>query len=223
MRSLRALINKAIADQVADSYPFGKGKYSIGKNTVKVKRSIAINKDQIKKIESLDHFHIDLFLFSYYCRGINLKDICYLKKNNIEDGKLIYFRQKTIRKKAPKPIVIQLLPKALQIVEKQVSELYLFPIFNKLHKTEQQKDTRKRTINRDINKTLKRLVLPLLNIEKLTFYSARHSYAMAMRSAGINLSVISQALGHESEQTTKNYLAQFSNDVIDQADRAALL
>ena len=224
MRSLRALINKAIEDDLITSYPFGKGKYSIGKNTVKVKRNISITKEQIRSLEDLDHFHIDLFLFSYYCRGINLEDICHLKKDAIVDGKLIYFRHKTIRtKQTPKPIVIKLLPKAMAIIEKQISINYLFPIFNEIHKTDKQKNTRKRTVNRDINKTLKELACPKLGIDRLTFYSARHSYANVLKDAGVGLSVISQALGHESEQTTRNYLSQFSADVIDEADRLALL
>ena len=36
-----------------------------------------------------------IFLFSYYSRGMNFVDISYLKKSDIVNGRLRYFRQKT--------------------------------------------------------------------------------------------------------------------------------
>ena len=45
--------------------------------------------------------------------GINFTDIAMLTQENIEDGKLIYIRQKT-----KKTIVLPLLPQANEIIDK---------------------------------------------------------------------------------------------------------
>ncbi len=53
----------------------------------------------------------------------------------------------------------------------------------------------------------------------LSSYSARHSWATVARDAQIPISIISSSMGHTSEGTTRIYLAQLDNGVIDQANR----
>ena len=50
-------------------------------------------------------------------------------------------------------------------------------------------------------------------------YVARHSWASIARSRHIPLSVISRGMGHESESTTRIYLASVDTEVIDRANR----
>lgn len=52
----------------------------------------------------------------------------------------------------------------------------------------------------------------------LSMYVARHSWASAARDKNVPLSVISKALGHDSEATTQIYLSSIKTSVIDQAN-----
>lgn len=49
-------------------------------------------------------------------------------------------------------------------------------------------------------------------------YVARHSWVSAAKFMGIPLSVISEGLGHDSETTTRIYLASLDTAVIDHAN-----
>ena len=56
----------------------------------------------------------------------------------------------------------------------------------------------------------------------LTTYVARHSFATIMKKSGISTTIISQALGHDSEKTTQIYLESFENTVLDEASKVIL-
>ena len=56
----------------------------------------------------------------------------------------------------------------------------------------------------------------------LTHYVARHSWASAARSKNIPISVISEGMGHDSENTTRIYLASLDTTTIDKANRLIL-
>jgi integrase len=47
---------------------------------------------------------------------------------------------------------------------------------------------------------------------------SRHSWATIAKRSGISTAVISEGLGHESEETTQVYLDSFENDVLDDAN-----
>ena len=50
-------------------------------------------------------------------------------------------------------------------------------------------------------------------------YVARHSWASACKASNIPISVISEGMGHDSEETTRIYLAQLDTSVVDKANR----
>ena len=64
----------------------------------------------------------DLWLFSYFCNGANLTDICRLTWNRVDlkESKLTFVRQKTARSKKQNqtPIVAHLRPETLAIIER---------------------------------------------------------------------------------------------------------
>jgi site-specific recombinase XerD len=97
---------------------------------------------------------------------------------------------------------------------------YIFPIINiEKHITASQKDNRTKKVNKMVNKDLKEIAT-LAKIDfNLTTYVARHSYATVLKRSGVSTSVISEALGHDSEKTTQIYLDSFDNAVIDEADK----
>lgn len=43
-----------------------------------------------------------------------------------------------------------------------------------------------------------------------------------MKKSGISTTIISQALGHDSEKTTQIYLESFENTVLDEASKVIL-
>lgn len=52
-----------------------------------------------------------------------------------------------------------------------------------------------------------------LDIEKITTYTARHSFSNVMRSSGASIELIGDMLGHETTSTTEVYLDGFKDDI----------
>ena len=53
-------------------------------------------------------------------------------------------------------------------------------------------------------------------------YKGRHSWASIAKSKNIPISVISEGMGHDSEETTRIYLASLDGSVIDKANSIIL-
>ena len=73
-----------------------------------------------------------------------------------------------------------------------------------------------------INYNLK-LVSELAGITPaLTMYVARHSWASIAKAKNIPISTISEGMGHDSESTTRIYLASLDASVVDKANKKIL-
>ena len=73
-----------------------------------------------------------------------------------------------------------------------------------------------------INVVLKEVAgLAGLNIP-LAMYVVRHCWASVAKSKNIPLSVISEGMGHDSEETTRIYLASLDTSVVDKANSLIL-
>ena len=68
---------------------------------------------------------------------------------------------------------------------------------------------------RTYNRRLGAIGDKLSNPVKLTSYVARHSWAMCAKEKSASVAVIGQALGHTSEKTTRFYLSNLDQSVID--------
>lgn len=98
MRILRAVYNRAVEkDIVEQQNPFRHVYTGIDKT---VKRALAI--PAIKKIKILDlsfnptlDFARDMFMLSFYMRGMSFIDMAYLRKSDLENGYVTYRRRKT--------------------------------------------------------------------------------------------------------------------------------
>ena len=227
-RTLRSTYNKAIKAKCArkSEYPFDE--FKINKFDVSTqKRAIAktevlkFTKD-VRPIGKRQYIQLskDIFMFSYLCGGINFTDIANLTKENIQNGRLHYIRQKT-----KKLIKIGIPQEAMQIIEKYSKESkgYLFPILDsKIHKTALQKQNRIHKILGKVNKNLKLLAAQLGVEANLTTYVARHSFASVLKKSGVNIALISEALGHSDLATTQIYLDSFDNEQVDEAMRNLL-
>jgi integrase/recombinase XerD len=227
MRSIRAVYYEGARRGLVDREinPFStagnKNGYSLSK-LKSVKNPKALSKVDLQSLKAFDlQKHPEfadtwrLFMFSFYLFGMNFIDMSQLTKDNCKNGRLIYIRQKT-----NKPFNLKVRQEAQEILDyfsSSTSKL-LFPILDeKIHITPQQKKDRTHRVRRKINKELARIT-KIQGIEtSITFYSARHTSATAMKRCGVSTDVISEALGHSDLTITQHYLSKFDNEVLDTA------
>ena len=219
MRILRAVYNRAVEKELTEQkYPFKHVYTGISKT---VKRALPLK--AIKRIKELDltlkphlDYARDMFLFSFYTRGMSFIDMAYLKKKDLQNGVLSYRRHKTDQQlfiKWEKPMQ--------KIVDKYntIESSYLLPIIKN-----NGKDPRREYKNAShlINRKLK-VIGQMLEIPvTLTTYVARHAWANIAKSKNISISVISEAMGHDSENTTRIYLASLDASIVDKANSIIL-
>ena len=220
MRILRAVYNRAVEKELVEQkHPFKHVYTGIDKT---VKRAVPLK--AIKRIKELDlrlkphlDYARDLFLFSFYTRGMSFIDLAYLKKSDLQNGFLTYRRRKTNQQ-----LTVKWEKCMAEIVAKYndcSTTQYLLPII-----TNPLVDERKQYRNAiyRVNTALKE-VARLVNLSiPLTMYCARHGWASVAKSKNIPLSVISEGMGHDSEETTRIYLASLDSDVIDKANSLIL-
>ncbi|MBO5719955.1 MAG: site-specific integrase [Bacteroidales bacterium] len=218
MRILRAVYNRAIEkDLTANRNPF---KYVYTGVDKTIKRAISLK--TIKLIKNLDlslqpslDFTRDMFMFSFYTRGMSFIDMAYLKKKDLSNGILSYRRRKTGQQ-----LFIRWEKCMQEIVDKHDADyysLYLLPILKYPYDRSQYKNVLYRT-----NKSLKEIANMVGLSIPLTLYVARHSWASIAKSKNIPISVISEGMGHDSEMTTQIYLASLDNAVVDRANAQIL-
>ena len=97
---------------------------------------------------------------------------------------------------------------------------YLLPIINPSGEVEPRRQYiyAAHRINRHLKAIGNRLGLSV----PLTMYVSRHAWASIARSKNVPLSVISEGMGHESEKTTRIYLASIRSEAVDKANRKIL-
>lgn len=216
MRILRAVYNRAVDDdKIDDRRPFRHAYTGIDKT---VKRALPIR--MIRKIRKLDldlfpalDFARDMFMLSFMLRGMNFIDMAFLRKTDLADGVVHYRRRKT-----GQPLSIEWTKEMQSILMKYPDNDsdYLFPI---LRKTDKNLLSHYRNVASRVNYCLKRIAVMVGVSIPLTLYVARHSWASAASATGIPTSVISQGMGHDSELTTRIYLASLDTSVVNRANR----
>ena len=96
---------------------------------------------------------------------------------------------------------------------------YLLPIITDMEKDEiQQYKSALHLVNNKLKEIGKQLKLNI----PLTTYVSRHGWASIAKSKNIAISVISETMGHDSEKTTRIYLASLDATMIDKANRIIL-
>lgn len=219
MRGLRAIYNRAVEKELTvQRNPFKHVYTGIDKT---VKRAVPLK--IIRQIRDLDlalsptvDFARDIFMFSFYTRGMSFIDIAFLKKKDLQNGILSYRRHKTNQQlfiKWEKPMQ--------EIIDKYDTSktLYLLPIIKNMNADERrQYKNAAHLVNDKLRKLGEQLELPV----PLTSYVARHAWASIAKSKNIPVSTISEAMGHDSETTTRIYLASLDTSVVDKANSLIL-
>ena len=217
-RILRAVYNRAVEKELTvQRNPFRHVYTGIGKT---VKRAIPLK--PIRQIKEQDlsskpsaDFARDMFMFSFYTRGMAFVDMAYIKKTDLQNGTLSYCRRKTGQRlyikweKCMQDILDKYPPNDTE---------YLLPIITKAD----NERTQYRNALRLINNKLKDIAEWTGIRMNLTMYVTRHSWASIAKSQNIPLAVISESMGHDSESTTQIYLASLDSSTIDKANELIL-
>lgn len=219
IRIIRAVYNRAVDEEVIENrFPFRRVYTGIEKT---IKRALPL--PIIKKIKRLDlsfcpnlDFARDMFLLSFYLRGMSFIDMAFMRKTDLKSGYIIYRRRKT-----GQMLTIKWTNEMNEILSKypENDSDYLFPIIKRKGLNER---CTYRNMGYNINRNLKKIAQRLDLDIPLTLYVARHSWASAARTKGIPVSIISEGMGHDSESTTKIYLASLDTAIVDKANTIIL-
>lgn len=218
-RILRAVYNRAVEQGIIENRnPFRHVYTGVDKT---VKRALPLS--AMKKIKALDlssmpslDYARDMFLMSFYLRGMSFVDMAFLKKSNLKNGSVTYRRRKTGQQ-----LIIGWTKEMQMILDKYPENAtdYLLPIIRNRGTNER---CTYRNMGYNINHNLKTVAGMVGVTIPLTLYVARHSWASAAKAKGIPLSVISEGMGHDSESTTQIYLASLDTSVVDRANAVIL-
>lgn len=219
MRILRSVYNKAVAEGIA---PKGEPFATVYTGVDKTSRR-AVSMAAIRRVKALNlsgdkslAFARDIFLFSFYMRGMSFVDIAYLRKKDLCNSYVVYSRKKTgqqltVRWERPMQTIVDAYgPTPTQ---------YLLPIITREDGTER---TQYLNAMLRVNRNLKKVGALAGISTPLTMYVARHSWATAAKERDVSVGVISEAMGHDSENTTQIYLASIQTGKIDEANRDIL-
>lgn len=215
MRGLRAIYNRAVEKGLtAQRSPFKHVYTGVDKT---VKRAVTIEtirliRDMELESRPMEDFARDMFMFSFYMRGMSFVDMAFLKKDDLRNGILSYRRRKTgqqlfIRWEVPMQAIIDKYDTS--------GTVYLLPI---IRDGEADLLRQYRNSIHLVNAKLWEMGKALGLDAPLTSYVARHSWASIAKSKEIPLSIISEAMGHDSEKTTRIYLDSLDTLVVDRAN-----
>lgn len=219
MRILRAVYHRAVDLEYTENHRPFRHVYTGVDRTVK--RALPLS--ALRRIRSLDlsgksalDYARDMFLLSFYLRGMSFIDMAYLRKTDLRGSHIIYRRRKT-----GQCLTIAWTREMQTILDKypRNSSEFLLPIIR--HQCRTPRNVY-RNVGYTINYNLKRIAAMVGITTPLTLYVARHSWASIAQSKGIPVSVISEGMGHDSEQTTRIYLSGLSTSAVDRANARIL-
>ena len=219
MRILRSVYNKAIREEIIpEKFPFRAVYTGVDKT---IKRALALQK--LRRIKNMDlssnkgmEFARDMFMFSFYTRGMSFIDMAYLKKSDLHNGILVYKRRKTGQR-----LYIRIESCVLSIIKKYMIDdsPYMLPIIRPNMGDDRLQYKRMMAY---VNSKLRIIGRELRLEHPLTMYVARHSWASIALAKNVPIAVISQGMGHDSEQTTRIYLSSLEAHLIDKANRTII-
>lgn len=230
LRILRATYNKAVEKGYANQQKPFKDVYTgiakTNKRAIPTESVSSIKRlDTTKALTPKQELARDTFMLCFYLRGISFIDLAHLRKSDLKDGFISYTRSKTGQR-----ISIRWEKDMQDIVDKYQTQTadspYLFPFLasgtNSKNGTLQDKSQVELRLYHNaesrITYHLKKLGAKVGIKGKLTLYVARHTWATTARDKQVPISIISMALGHNSETTTQIYLRSIQSSEVDDAN-----
>jgi integrase/recombinase XerD len=223
IRAIKVIYNTLASSNLylREAYPFAtrrsdKQKFQI--RTAATKKGDALTLDQLRTFLKTDPIEgspmweaKQFWLFSFYCQGMNFKDIAALRKSDIDGDQISYVRSKTRHTELHQ---VKLLVPITQTIRSIIESLrskkdvpFLFDILRE-NMSLTEIDAAARQKIKVTNKWLKRLC-KLHNLPEITTYWARHTYASLLKFSGTSTDFIRELLGHSDIRTTESYLKRF--------------
>ena len=226
LRTFRAVYNRAVDLQKA---PYVPNLFHSVYTGTRADRKRALCEEDIKKVFAKLHSSVatpalrctqELFTLMFLLRGLPFVDLAYLRKSDLHDNVITYRRRKTGR-----TLSVTLTPEAMLLVKKHMncdpSSPYLFSLLKSPEGTKEayrEYQLALRTFNRQLM-----LLGELLGLgDKLSSYTARHTWATTAYYCEIHPGIISEAMGHSSITVTETYLKPFQNKKIDEANKRVI-
>lgn len=218
LRTLNTLLCKAVEEGLLNNTNlFSHVRLSYVKTTKR-----AISEKELKVIANLElpenstmALARDIFMFSFYMRGMPFVDIAYLRKTDLKNGMWTYCRKKTNQ-----CLMVEWEKAQQKILDRYAHQMenrsYLLPIIKEEDGTE-YKQYQRMQIN--INRALKKIGEMAELKMPLTTYVARHTWASVARDMNIPIAVISEGMGHNSIKTTQVYLNSIDISRINEANK----
>lgn len=208
---LKAVFNKAVELYLVkpDVYPFGRRGFKIKRTSARKIALDEIDKNRLLAVSDAGlKFFVDFWALSFFCYGLNMMDIAFLKVKDLKDDLLIIHRAKTQQK-----LIIPLRSEAKEIISRHGNKTlnpndYVFSILSPGLSPNQIKNRVNSFIGK-INRGLKLVEVKLHLPVRLSFYTARHTFANVALHKGASKEFIQEALGHKSILTTEIYTAGF--------------
>lgn len=162
----------------------------------------------------------ELFILMFLLRGMPFVDLAYLRKSDLRDNMITYHRRKTGRS-----LSVTLTPEAMILIKKYMnrdsSSPYLFSFLKSCEGTKEAYREYQLAL-RSFNQQLM-LLGELLGLgDKLSSYTARHTWATTAYYCEIHPGIISEAMGHSSITVTETYLKPFRSKKIDEANKQVI-
>lgn len=220
LSNIRTIYNNAVRDGLAPADHLSPFAYLVLRPAETPKRAISMNTiEEIAQLDLSDKPELDLAkdaaLFSFLSCGIPFVDQAHLTCDNIIGDELVYTRKKT------GTLVRVRITKGMQrLIDKYAvpGSKYLFPFLSQEAEGEKLYNAYKAALN--IYNTCLIAIGQLLSAPiHLTSYVFRHTWATEALRNDIPVAVISQALGHKSERTTRIYLAALDQSRLDEANK----
>ena len=223
LRTFRAVYNRAVDNGMAPYVPHLFRSVYTGTRADR-KRSLS-DEDMKKVFAKIQTSGIrpdmqrarDLFILMFLLRGLPFVDLAYLRKSDLHDNVITYRRRKTGR-----PLSVTLTSEAMTILKRYMSRdsssPYLLPLLSSCEGTEEAYHEYQLAL-RHFNRQLMLLGEMLGLGDKLSSYTARHTWATTAYYCEIHPGIISEAMGHSSITVTETYLKPFQNKKIDEANK----
>lgn len=186
-----------------------------------------INQKPVKKaklteaeVQAIEHLKLksgpvndarNLWLFSYYCKGIRFETCITCRRDMIQNGRISFKMNK-----GEKYISVKIHSRLQAIIDQYAGDgAYLFPYVKELPAS--PKDFLALISGRNVivNRNLK-IVAGLAGITAdLSFHIARHTFAFHLKKKSDNIHVVKDALGHSKSSTTEQYLQALDDEFLD--------
>ncbi len=211
MRVLRAIYNKGVRKGLTvQRRPFSEVFTGIEPT-----RKRAIGTAELKRLSLMDlvagselALVRDIFLFSFFTRGMPFIDIAFLRPEQIDHGTLTYIRRKTGR-----TFRVKLESCCLELLDRYAhpGARYVFPILTSTDARTAMREYRSKACYH--NRLLKQLSERAGLKTPLSFYVARHTWASTAFRSGVDMETISRAMGHSSTRITHVYIKNIDDDM----------